>query len=190
MIHPTADIESGATVGSGTTIWRWAHVRSTARIGSNCLIGSGVYIDSDVVVGDRVKIENHAKLFRPARIGDGVFIGPGACLTNDRAPRAVNSDGSPKGCDDWTAVGVIVEEGASIGAMVTVLPGVSIGRWAMVGAGSTVTRDVAAHALAVGNPARRIGWVCACGERLDSSLACSCGRTHRMSADGTVERVG
>lgn len=186
MIHPTAEIENGAEVGEGTVIWRWTHVRSTACIGRDCLIGSGVYVDSDVIVGDRVKIENQAKIYLPTRIGDGAFIGPGACLTNDRFPRATHRDGSPKGRTDWTAEGIVVEEGASIGAMVTVLPGLMIGRWSMVGAGSTVLHDVAPHALVVGNPADQIGWVCACGDRLDATLSCTCGQRYRKSSDGLV----
>jgi len=192
MIHETADVEPGAQVGEGTDIWRWTHVRSTARIGSNCRIGSGVYIDADVSIGDNVKIENQAKLFLPATIGHGAFIGPGACLTNDRMPRAVNGDGTLKDSDDWAADAVVVEEGASIGAMATVLPGVSVGKWAMVGAGAIVTRDVAAHGLVLGSPARQIGWVCRCGERLDDEFgyACPCGLSYELVGEELVEDVG
>jgi len=190
MIHPTADIEAGAQIGDGTAIWRWTHVRSTARIGEGCLIGSGVYIDAHVTMGDRVKVENHAKLFQPARIGDGVFIGPGACLTNDMVPRSVNPDGTLKSGDDWTPQGVVIDEGASIGAMATLLPGVTIGRWAMIGAGAVVTRDVADHALVVGNPAKPVGWVCVCGEKLDDAGSCTCTRTYPELAEGADRHDG
>lgn len=187
MIHATADVEPGAVVGPGTEVWRWTHIRGTAMIGADCLVGAGVYIDAGVVVGDRVKIGNRAQLFLPARVGNGVFIGPGVCLTNDRIPRAVNADDTLKESTDWLAAGADLDDGASIGAMATVLPGISVGRWAMVGAGSIVTRDVRDHALVVGNPAVHAGWVCSCGLRLDSSLACSCGRSYHPVDSGLAE---
>jgi UDP-2-acetamido-3-amino-2,3-dideoxy-glucuronate N-acetyltransferase len=166
MIHPAAEVSDEATVGDRTRVWAGAQVRERARIGADCTLAKGVYVDSEVTVGDRCKLENYACVFHPAVLEDGVFIGPGVLVTNDRLPRAVKPDGTPKGDDDWQALPVRVCEGAAIGAGTVVLPGVTIGRWALVGAGSVVTADVPDHALVVGNPARLVGWVCACGARL------------------------
>jgi UDP-2-acetamido-3-amino-2,3-dideoxy-glucuronate N-acetyltransferase len=165
-IHPTADVSSEALIGSGTSIWNQAQVRERARIGAGCVIGKNVYIDTDVVVGDRVKIQNNASLYHGVTVEDGVFIGPHVCFTNDKVPRAVNPDGSPKSDSDWEVSPILVRVGAALGANSTILPGVTIGRWAMIGSGSVVTRDVEDYALVVGNPARRIGSACTCGQPL------------------------
>ncbi len=165
-VHPTAEVARDATVGAGTSIWQLVHVREAVVIGEECVIGRGVYVGPGVHIGDRTKIQNSALIYDPAVIGSGVFIGPAVTLTNDLYPRAVDPDGSLKRADGWTADGVTVGDGASIGAASVVLAGVSIGAWALVGAGSTVIRDVADHALVVGNPARRVGWVGRTGERL------------------------
>jgi acetyltransferase-like isoleucine patch superfamily enzyme len=125
-----------------------------------------VYVDAGVVVGDRVKVQNNASLYRGATIEDGAFIGPHVCLTNDRQPRSINPDGSLQTDADWVASPILVRAGASIGAGSVVLPGVTVGRWAMVGAGAVVTRDVADYELVAGNPARRRGSVCVCGQPL------------------------
>ena len=148
-------------------MWAGATVRAGARLGLKCTIGTGAFIDRDVVVGDRCKVQNSAMLFAPARVGDGVFIGPGAVLTNDRYPRAITPDGELKGAEDWTPVGVHVGSGASIGAGATIIGGVQIGTWAMVAAGAIVTSDVPAFALVAGCPARRIGWVGPAGVPLE-----------------------
>jgi UDP-2-acetamido-3-amino-2,3-dideoxy-glucuronate N-acetyltransferase len=178
-IHRSAEVSPAATVGDGTQIWNEAQVRDGARIGSQCMLGKGVYIDVDVVIGDRVKLENRVSVFKGARISSGVFVGPHTCLLNDKRPRAVTPTGALKGPADWVVSGVTVDEGASIGGGCTVLPGVSIGRYALVGAGSVVTRDVPAHGLVVGNPARLIGYVCECGARLADDGTCTdCSRRH------------
>lgn len=165
-VSPSANVSPTADVGSGTMIWDLTQVREKATIGANCVIGRGAYIDHDVTIGDNCKIQNEAQVYYPAQIGNGVFIGPGAILTNDLNPRAVNPDMSPKGDSDWTPTRVLVDEGASIGAGAMVVGQVHIGRWALVGAGSIVTRDVPAHALVAGSPARRVGWVGRGGRRL------------------------
>ena len=139
-------------------------MRELARIGAGCVIGKNVYVDVGVTIGDRVKVQNNASLYRGLTIEDGVFIGPGVSFTNDRLPRAVNLDGSAKADADWELTPTVVRVGASLGASAVVLPGRNIGRWAMVGAGAVVTRDVTDHELVVGNPARRQGGVCRCGE--------------------------
>lgn len=182
MIHPTADVAPEARIGAGTRIWHQAQVREGAVVGAHCNIGKGVYIDRDVVVGDRVKIQNRASLYRGVTVEDGVYIGPHVSFTNDRYPRAVNPDGAPKTDDDWSVEPTLVREGASIGAGAVVLPGVTIGRWAMIGAGAVVTRDVPDHALATGNPARVTGRVCVCGRPLaregDAWRCAACGRSY------------
>jgi acetyltransferase-like isoleucine patch superfamily enzyme len=165
-VAATADLEPNVRVGRGTTIWNRAQVRTGATIGADCVIARDVYIDTGVSIGDRVKIENAALVYHGATVEDGVFIGPGAILTNDRYPRAITTTGDLAGADDWTVSPITLREGCSVGAGAVVVAGADVGRYAMVGAGAVVTKSVPNHALVAGNPARRIGWVCACGERL------------------------
>lgn len=159
FIHESVDRAADSEIGDGTKVWHLAQIREGAVIGRNCVVGRGAYIGAGVHVGDGSKIQNHALVYEPAMLGTGVFVGPAAVLTNDLFPRAVNPDMSPKAADDWHAVGVTVGDGASIGARAVCIAPVTVGRWAVVGAGSVVTRDVPAFALVVGVPARRIGWV-------------------------------
>lgn len=165
-IHPSADVAPSAQIGPGTSIWNLAHVRENARIGSECVIGRNVYVDAGVVIGDRVKVQNNVSIYNGVSVEDGVFIGPHVCFTNDKVPRAVNPDETLKTVDDWEVTPILVRHGAAIGANATILPGVTIGRWAMVGSGAVVTRDVADHELVVGSPARRVGSACICGQPL------------------------
>jgi UDP-2-acetamido-3-amino-2,3-dideoxy-glucuronate N-acetyltransferase len=165
-IHPTAEVSPNAVVGGGTRIWYGVQVREYAGIGSECVIGQNVYIDFGVQIGDRCKIQNNASIFRGATLEDGVFIGPHACITNDRVPRTITPNGELKGVDDWEVGPVLLKHGSSVGAAAIVLPGITLGKFALVGAGSVVTKNVPDHGLVVGNPARLIGFVCACGGRL------------------------
>lgn len=177
-IAPSAVIEAGATIGSDSVIWDLAQVRAGARVGGECVIGRNVFIDAGVVIGDRCKIQNNALLYAPAVLGDGVFIGPAVVLTNDQRPRAVAPDGTLLTAGDWHAAPVSIGTGAALGAGAVVVAGTSIGEWALVGAGALVASDVQPHALVVGTPARRVGWVGRGGTRLvpvdgeDSLLAC------------------
>ncbi len=173
MTHVSASavVEPTAQLGVGCTVWDLTQIRAGAVIGDACTIGRNVFVDAGVVLGASCKVQNNALLYAPARLGDGVFIGPGVILTNDRLPRAVAPDGAALGTDGWTAAGVEVGDGASVGAGAVVVAGVQIGAWALIGAGTVVTRDVAAHALFVGNPGRRIGWVGRAGARLEPVAA-------------------
>jgi UDP-2-acetamido-3-amino-2,3-dideoxy-glucuronate N-acetyltransferase len=158
-IQATADVDGRAVLGPGTTVWHLAQIREDARLGQGCIVGRGAYVGPGVTIGDHVKLQNYALVYEPARLEDGVFIGPAAVLTNDLYPRSTDVGGKLKRPDDWEARGVVVREGASLGANVTVIAGVVIGRWALVAAGAVVTADVPDFGLVAGVPARRIGWV-------------------------------
>jgi acetyltransferase-like isoleucine patch superfamily enzyme len=155
----SADVDPRARVGAGSTVWHLAQVREGASVGRDCVIGRGAYVGPGARVGDRCKLQNHALVYEPAVLADGVFVGPAAVLTNDLHPRAVNPDGTVKSAEDWDCVGVTVGEGASIGARAVCVAPVTVGRWALVAAGAVVVADVPDHALVVGVPARRVGWV-------------------------------
>lgn len=167
MIHGTAAVDARAEIGPGTRVWHWTQVREGAVIGAECIIGKGCYIDAGVRIGSRVKLQSNISVFHGVTIEDGVFVGPHVCFTNDKAPRAINPDGSLKGASDWSVTETRVSYGASIGANATVVCGVVLGRGCMVGAGSVVTADVPPFALVVGVPARVIGEVDLAGRRVD-----------------------
>jgi UDP-2-acetamido-3-amino-2,3-dideoxy-glucuronate N-acetyltransferase len=156
--HPTAVID-GQEIGDGTKIWHFAHVRAGSRIGKGCTLGKGVYIDIGALVGDNVKIQNFVSVYRGVTLEDDVFVGPSVTFTNDLFPRSLI----------WSEEKVVptrVCRGASIGANATVVCGITIGEYAMVGAGSVVVEDVPAFAIVMGNPATARGWACQCGRRL------------------------
>jgi acetyltransferase-like isoleucine patch superfamily enzyme len=175
LVHDLALCESD-NVGPRTRVWAFAHVLAGARIGADVKVGGHAFVEGGVVVGDGVTIKNGVLLFSGVTVEDEVFLGPGAVFTNDASPRAPY----PKGPAGWRAT--LVRRGATVGANATVLSGLTIGCWAMVGAGSVVTGDVA------GNPARQTGWACRCGRSLPDDLACAaCGRSWRLAAAGTLE---
>jgi UDP-2-acetamido-3-amino-2,3-dideoxy-glucuronate N-acetyltransferase len=153
--HPTAIIEDGARIGPGSRVWHHCHVREGAVVGRECTLGKNVFVDQGAVIGDRVKIQNNVSVYTGVVLGDDVFVGPSAVFTNDRFPRAANSE--------WQVEDTLVQRGASIGANATVVCGVSLGQLCVVGAAAVVTRSVEAHEVVLGNPARRFGWACACG---------------------------
>jgi UDP-2-acetamido-3-amino-2,3-dideoxy-glucuronate N-acetyltransferase len=166
LIDPAADVEPGVAIGDGTIVGPRTRVSHGASVGGQVTIGRDVLVEPDVSIGDRATIEHGALLYRGVAVGDDVYVGPGAILTNDRYPRAVTSTGDVLREGERAIRPVQLERGASIGAGAVVVAGVTVGPWAMVGAGAVVTRDVPGHALVVGSPARRIGWVCQCGEPL------------------------
>lgn len=158
-IHATADVSASAHIGDGTVVWHYAQLREDCVVGENVVIGRGVYVGNGVSIGANSKIQNYALIYEPAVLEAGVFIGPGVILTNDEYPRAVNPDCSQKSGSGWNPVGVTIREGASIGAGSICVAPVEIGAWALVAAGSTITKNVPAFALMAGVPARGIRWV-------------------------------
>ena len=180
FIHPLADVESGAVIGAGSKIWRFAHVRNGATIGMRSMVGNCCYIDTGVTIGNGVRIQNGVLVYNGVTIEDQVFLGPNMIFTNDLFPRA---DGR-----HWKIIPTLVRKGASIGANATVVCGITIGEYAMIAAGSVVTRDIPPFTLVRGNPARQVGYVCSCGRKLgDMSLLTSapvtcayCGLENRL----------
>jgi acetyltransferase-like isoleucine patch superfamily enzyme len=162
-IDPRAVVEDDADIGERTSIWHFAHVRGGSTIGNDCIVGKGAYVDVGVSIGDGCKLQNGAMVYNGVSMGDGVFVGPHAVFTNDLRPRA-NIWDEEKLCRTE------VQDGASIGANATIRCGITIGRWCMIAAGSVVTKDVPAHALMVGVPAKQVGWVTKSGERMDLSV--------------------
>lgn len=194
-IHATADVSRSAEIGDGTVIWHYAQIREDCIIGENLVIGRGVYIGNGVHIGANSKIQNYALIYEPAVLEAGVFVGPGVIITNDQYPRAVNPDGSQKSSNDWNPVGVTIREGASIGAGSICIAPVEIGAWALVAAGSTVTKNVPAFALVAGIPAKRIRWVGKAGVPLTDEGAgrflCPKTGAHYFECDeNTLEEVG
>ena len=179
-IHPSAIVDEGAMLGEGTRVWHWVHVSAGARIGSRCVLGQNVFVGSDVVIGDNVRIQNNVSVYDAVTLEDDVFCGPSMVFTNVYNPRSHVSRKS-----DYRRT--LVRRGASIGANATVVCGHTIGEYAFIGAGSVVNRDVPPYALVVGVPARRIGWMCQCGERLPSTggeVECArCRHRYRIGPD-------
>lgn len=183
FVHEKAICES-EEVGSGTKVWAFAHILPGAVVGEDCNISNYVFIESDCRIGDRVVLKVGVQVYDRVVLEDEVFVGPGTVFSNDPAPRVAHRTDPA----DWLPT--LVRRGASLGAGVTVVCGVTIDEYAFVGAGSVVTRDVPSHALVVGNPARRLGWACTCGKRLDADLRCVCGRAfvHQEDGEGLREK--
>jgi UDP-2-acetamido-3-amino-2,3-dideoxy-glucuronate N-acetyltransferase len=180
-VHETAIVDAGAVVGAGTRIWHWTHVSAGARIGAGCSLGQNVFVADDVVIGDNVKIQNNVSVYDAVRLEDDVFCGPSMVFTNVYNPRSAVSRK-----DEYRPT--LVRRGVTLGANCTIVCGVTIGEHAFIGAGSVVNRDVAPHALMVGVPARRAGWMCRCGLRLagEGDVRCQCGRTYIINLESCV----
>lgn len=164
FIHPSANVSKEASIGEGSKIWINVQIRENANIGKGCILSKDVYIDHAVTIGNSSKIQNSVSIYNGVTIGDNVFVGPNVSFTNDKVPRAFNQE--------WEVTPTTVETGASIGANSTIVCGVVIGEYAMVAAGSVVTKDVPKYALVMGNPARVAAYVCECGNRLDRANNC------------------
>ncbi|VVB68330.1 UDP-3-O-(3-hydroxymyristoyl)glucosamine N-acyltransferase [Candidatus Norongarragalina meridionalis] len=160
--HPTADVSPQAKIGDGTNIWNQAQIRENAFIGKNCNIGKDVYIDFDVQIGNNVKIQNGVSIYHGVVIEDNVFMGPHCITTNDMFPRSWISE--------FAVHKTLIKKGASVGAGAILVCGITVGEYAMIGAGAVVTKDVPAYSLVVGNPARTIGFVCKCGQRVSEGV--------------------
>jgi UDP-2-acetamido-3-amino-2,3-dideoxy-glucuronate N-acetyltransferase len=192
-VEASADVSADSDVGQGSRVWHLAQVREGAVLGENCIIGRGAYIGPGVQLGNNCKVQNYALVYEPAVLGEGVFIGPAVVLTNDVFPRAINADGTLKTEDDWDKVGVIVKEGAAIGARAVCIAPVTIGSWATIAAGAVVTRDVPDFALVAGVPAKRIGWVGKSGLPLredNGSWVCPHTGSRYEENDGGLREVG
>lgn len=182
FIHPSSYVDEDVIIGKGTKIWHFCHIQSGARIGQKCSLGQNVNVSNNVVVGDGCKIQNNVSIYEGVILENYVFCGPSCVFTNDLTPRAKY----PKGREAY--VKTLVREGATIGANATIVCGITIGRWAMIGSGAVVTRDVKNHALVIGVPARQTGWVCECGQVLVESKKCTqCGRRYIEAMQGLVE---
>jgi UDP-2-acetamido-3-amino-2,3-dideoxy-glucuronate N-acetyltransferase len=179
--HETAIIDPGAVIGEGSRIWHWVHICAGARIGERCSFGQNVFVGSDVVIGCNVKVQNNVSIYDTVTLEDDVFCGPSMVFTNVYNPR---SHVSRK--HEYRRT--LVKHGATLGANCTIICGNTIGRYAFIGAGAVITRNVPDHALMVGNPARQIGWMCQCGERLPDNLDClSCKKQYRQTEFGLSE---
>ena len=178
-IHETAIVDPGARIGDGTRVWHWTHVSGKAVIGRDCSLGQNVFVANDVVIGDNVKIQNNVSVYDAVRIEDDVFCGPSMVFTNVYNPRsAINRK------NEYRAT--TIRRGATLGANCTIVCGVTVGENAFVGAGAVVNRDVASHALVLGVPARRAGWMCRCGVQLKGkgNIACAdCGVKYRIDEE-------
>ena len=189
FIHPTALVETDR-IGENTRVWAYAHILAGAVIGANCNIGDHCYIEGGACVGDNCTVKNGNMLWEGVTLEEGVFVGPHVFFTNDLYPRSARLPEASRRYnhgEGWHKP-TLIRYGASLGAGAVILPGVTIGRYAMVGAGAVVTRDVPAHALVKGNPARVTGWVCECGRPLrfqNARAVCAhCEREYKAEAHG------
>lgn len=187
-IHPSACVDPGAGIGKGTQIWHFSHIMSGAQVGEHCRLGQNVFVAKGVSIGSHVKIQNNVSVYEGVTLEDYVFCGPSMVFTNVRTPRSAFPRNTSQ---DYLPT--LVQYGASIGANATVVCGVTIGRWAFIAAGAVVLRDVPAYALVAGVPASAIGWVCACGIRLDfqggqQARCAACGRQYVMRGEHGLRR--
>jgi len=182
FVHPTSIVDENVEIGEGTKIWHFSHIQSGAKIGRHCSLGQNVNISNNVTIGDGCKLQNNVSLYEGLEAGNDVFFGPSCVFTNDLTPRAKY----PKGHVAY--VRTVIKDGATIGANATVVCGHTIGKWAMIGAGAVVTSNVPDYALMLGVPAKRVDWVCECGERLHGGFTCSkCRRVYKEEANGLEE---
>lgn len=182
FVHESSYIDDNVVIGKGTKIWHFCHIQSNVMIGENCSFGQNVNVSSNVHIGNKVKVQNNVTVYEGVELQDYVFCGPSMVFTNDLTPRSLY----PKGRDNYKKT--IVKKGASIGANATIICGIELGEWSMIAAGAVVTKSVPNHALMAGVPAKRMGWVCECGELLKKGLTCEkCGRKYKETSNGLEE---
>ena len=181
FVHESSYVDDNVKIGKGTKIWHFSHILKGAEIGENCSLGQNVNVGNNVKIGNGCKLQNNVSVYEGVEMEDYVFCGPSMVFTNDLTPRAKY----PKGSAGYKKT--LLREGATVGANATIVCGHNIGRWAMIAAGAVVTKNVRDHALMAGVPARQIGWVCECGNRLGDSLECSCGRKYKMRNEGLIQ---
>lgn len=183
FVHESSYIDENVQIGKGTKIWHFCHIQREAQIGESCSLGQNVNVSNNVIIGNGVKIQNNVSIYEGVVLEDYVFCGPSMVFTNDLTPRSKY----PKGSSGYKRT--LVRYGASIGANATIVCGNTIGKWALVASGAVVTKDIPAYALVSGVPAKQVGWVCSCGERLNGSLeCCNCGRTYILVNDELKEK--
>lgn len=178
MVEPSATVDAGACIGEGTRIWHYSHICAEAAIGRDCNIGQSVFIDNGAVIGDHCKIQNQVNVYRGVTLEDYVFCGPSMTFTNVKIPRCR----FPRDPHGQYYLPTLVRRGASIGAQAVIVCGVTVGENALIGSGAVVTKDVPAHAIMAGNPARQLGWACECGARLNEGVCPDCGRSYPQLA--------
>ena len=180
-VHESSYIDEDVEIGEGTKVWHFCHVQTGARIGAHCSLGQNVHVSNNVKIGNGVKIQNNVAVYEGVELEDYVFCGPSMVFTNDLTPRAKY----PKGREGYKPT--LVKTGASIGANATIVCGNTLGEWCMIGSGAVVTKDVPPHALMLGVPAVRRGWVCECGNVLPGELSCSCGRVYELTGETNLK---
>ncbi|MEG0989171.1 MAG: DapH/DapD/GlmU-related protein [Clostridium sp.] len=184
FVHKSSYIDEDTTIGAGTKIWHFCHIQEGTVIGDNCSLGQNVNVSNNVKIGKGCKIQNNVSLYEGVELEDYVFCGPSCVFTNDSTPRSKY----PKGAAGYKKT--LIKYGASIGANATIVCGHTIGKWALIGSGAVVTRNVPDYALMLGVPAKQVGWVCECGERLLDEMQCkNCGRRYRQTEAGLEEVI-
>ena len=183
FVHESSYVDDHVKIGKGTKIWHFCHIQSGAEIGENCSMGQNVNVSNNVKIGNGCKLQNNVSVYEGVEMEDYVFCGPSMVFTNDLTPRAKY----PKGSAGYKKT--LLRTGTTVGANATIVCGHTIGKWAMIAAGAVVTKDVKDHALMAGVPAKQIGWVCECGNRLGEDLSCEkCGRKYILEEGNLEER--